>query len=306
MSEARNPAPATAIETRRLTKFYGRSRGIEDVDLRVEAGDVFAFLGPNGAGKTTTIRVLLDLIRPSSGTASVLGFDSRRESLEVRRRTSYLPGELKLPERSTARRFLSFLMRLRGEPESGAIEELAERIGLDLDQRIGELSKGNRQKVGVVAAFMHDAELLILDEPTSGLDPLRQQDVLELIRERAANGRTVFLSSHDLDQVAHVARRVGIIRDGRLITVEEVSALRHRAMRRVEVRFAGDVSVEGLDRIEGVRDVTVADGAVRLHVQGPMDALVKELARYPVQTLTSEEPELEDIFLAYYGRSHEG
>ncbi len=151
---------------------------------------------------------------------------------------------------------------------------------------------------------MHDPELLILDEPTSGLDPLRQQDVLELIRESATAGRTVFLSSHELDQVAHVAHRVGIIRDGRLIAVEEVSTLRHRALRRVEVRFAGAVSVDALDRVEGVRDVAVADGVVRLHVQGPMDALIKELARYPVQTLTSKEPELEEIFLAYYGRTH--
>lgn len=293
-----------AIDTTRLTKYYGQSRGIEDLDLEVERGEVFGFLGPNGAGKTTTIRLLLDLIRPSGGRALVLGLDTRNESLEVRRRTSYLPGELRLPERRTGRQFLSFLSRIRGERETSAIEQLADRIGLDLDRRIGDLSKGNKQKVGVVAAFMHDPELLILDEPTSGLDPLRQQDVLDLIRERAAVGRTVFLSSHELDQVAHVAHRVGIIRDGRLTAVEEVSVLRQRALRRVEVRFAGEVPVDGLERIEGVRDVSVADGVVRLHVQGPMDALIKELARYPVQTLTSEEPELDEIFLAYYGRSH--
>lgn len=293
-----------AIDTTRLTKYYGQSRGIEELDLEVERGEVFGFLGPNGAGKTTTIRLLLDLIRPSRGTAQVLGLDARSESLEVRRHTSYLPGELRLPERRTGRQFLSFLAHLRGEREIGAIESLADRIGLDLDRRIDDLSKGNKQKVGVVAAFMHDPQLLILDEPTSGLDPLRQQDVLDLIRERAAVGRTVFLSSHELDQVAHVAHRVGIIHDGRLIAVEEVSTLRHRALRRVEVRFAGDVSADDLDRIEGVRDVAVADGVVRLHVQGPMDALIKELARYPVQTLTSEEPELDEIFLAYYGRSH--
>jgi ABC-2 type transport system ATP-binding protein len=294
-----------AIDTTKLTKYYGQSRGIEALDLEVERGEVFGFLGPNGAGKTTTIRLLLDLIRPTGGSALVLGLDIRSESLEVRRRTSYLPGELRLPERRTARQFLSFLSRVREERDAGAIELLADRIGLDLDRRIGDLSKGNKQKVGVVAAFMHDPELLILDEPTSGLDPLRQQDVLELIRERAAAGRTVFLSSHELDQVAHVAHRVGIIRDGRLIAVEEVSALRQRAMRRVEIRFGGDVPVDGLKGIEGVRDVAVADGIVRLHVQGPMDALIKALARYPVRTLTSEEPELEEIFLAYYGRSHE-
>jgi ABC-2 type transport system ATP-binding protein len=151
---------------------------------------------------------------------------------------------------------------------------------------------------------MHDVELLILDEPTSGLDPLRQQDVLDLIRERAVGGCTVFLSSHELDQVEHVADRVGIIREGRLIAVEHISTLKQRALRRVEVRFDDGVPVEGLDRIEGVRDVTVSNGVMRLHVEGPMDGLIKALARYPVRTLTSEEPELDEIFLAYYGRSH--
>jgi ABC-2 type transport system ATP-binding protein len=292
-----------AIETAGLTKYYGRSRGIEDLDLKVEGGEVFGFLGPNGAGKTTTIRLLLDLIRPTRGSALVLGLDARRQSLEVRRRASYLPGELRLPERRTGRQFLSHLARIRRMRETSSIELLAERIGLDLEREIGGLSKGNKQKVGVVAAFMSNPELLVLDEPTSGLDPLRQRDVLELIGERARAGRTVFLSSHELDQVAHVAHRVGIVREGRLIAVEEVASLRQRALRRVEVRFAGKASVDRLDQIEGVRDVTVADGVVRLHVEGPMDALVKELARHPVQTLTSEEPELEEIFLAYYGHA---
>jgi beta-exotoxin I transport system ATP-binding protein len=292
-----------AIDTKGLTKFYGEERGIEDLDLEVEAGEVFGFLGPNGAGKTTTIRLLLDLIRPTRGDARALGLDTQTDSLEIRRRSSYLPGELSLPERRTARQFLSHLARVRRMRQIATIEELGGLLGLDLDRRMGELSKGNKQKVGVVAAFMHDPELLILDEPTSGLDPLRQRDVLALIRERAAKGRTVFLSSHELGQVEHVAHRVGIIRDGRLIAVEEVSTLRHRALRRVEVRFDGDVSIEGFDRIEGVRDVAIADGVVRLHVQGPMDALIKVLARYPVQTMTSEEPELDEIFLTYYGRS---
>ena len=302
MTARSNQTPA--IDTTNLTKYYGRSRGIENLSLRVDCGEVFGFLGPNGAGKTTTIRLLLDLIRPSSGQGLVLGLDTHQDSLEVRRRTSYLPGELKLPERRTAGQFLSFLSRIRGEEKPREIEQLADRIGLELDRSIGDLSKGNKQKVGVVAAFMHDAELLILDEPTSGLDPLRQQDVLDLIQERTASGRTVFLSSHELDQVAHVAHRVGIIRNGRLIAVEEVATLRHRALRRVEVRFAGEVTVSRLDKIKGVRDVSVADGVVRLHMQGPMDPLIKELARYPVQTLTSEEPDLDEIFLAYYGRAH--
>jgi ABC-2 type transport system ATP-binding protein len=296
---------AAAIETAGLTKFYGETRGVEDLDLRVEPGEVFGYLGPNGAGKTTTIRLLLDLIRPTRGGAAIAGLDTHRQSLEARRLTGYLPGELKPPSRSTAIGFLSYLGRLRGGVRPTAVAELAERLGLDLDRRIGELSKGNKQKVGVLAAFMHDPEVLILDEPTSGLDPLRQQDVLELIRERAATGRTVFLSSHELDQVEHVAERVGIVRDGRLVTVEAIATLKERALRKVEVRLAGPVrGVERLRDVPGVRKLSVADGVVRLDVEGSMDALVKELARFPVQTLTSEPPELDEIFLSYYGRSY--
>lgn len=294
-----------AIQTVDLTKFYGENLGIEGLDLHIECGEVFGFLGPNGAGKTTTIRLLLDLIRPTRGRAWVMGLDAHKQSLEVRRQTGYLPGELKLPPRPTAREYLTYLAGLRGGVEQSAVLGLCERLGLALDRQVGDLSKGNKEKVGVVAAFMHDPELLILDEPTSGLDPLRQQDVQELIRERAAAGRTVFLSSHALDQVEHVADRVAIVREGRLITVEHISALKDRALRHVEVRFAEPVPLDELGRIASVRDVHVSDGVVKLRVEGSMDALIKVLARYPVRTLTSEEPELDEIFLAYYGRSHE-
>jgi beta-exotoxin I transport system ATP-binding protein len=293
-----------AVKTRELTKFYGASRGIEALDLEVEVGEVFGFLGPNGAGKTTTIRLLLDLIRPTAGRATVCGFDPQKQSLEVRQRTGYLPGELSLPPKLTAREYLSYLARLRGTAAAGDIEALSERLGLALDRPIDDLSKGNKEKVGVVAAFMHDPELLILDEPTSGLDPLRQEDVQEMIRERAAAGRTVFLSSHALDQVEHVAGRVAIIKEGRLISVEEISTLKQRAVRHVEIRFADATPGDDLRALPGVSDVVIKDGVVRLRIEGPMDALVKELSRHPVQTLTSEEPELEEIFLAYYGRSH--
>jgi ABC-2 type transport system ATP-binding protein len=298
---------APAIETAGLTKFYGATRGIEDLDLRVERGEVFGFLGPNGAGKTTTIRLLLDQIRPTRGRAEIAGLDTGRRSLDVRRMTGYLPGELKPPPRSTAIGFLSFLARLRGGVDRRAIVELAERLELDLGRRIGDLSKGNKQKVGVVAAFMHDPELLILDEPTSGLDPLRQQDVLELIRERAAAGRTVFLSSHELNQVEHVAERVGIVRDGGLVAVEAIAALKQRAVQRVEVRLAKPVrEAERLRHVPGVRDLSLRDGVIRLAVEGSMDALVKELAKLPVQTLTSEPPELEEIFRSYYAQGRAG
>ena len=293
---------APAIETAGLTKYYGRTRGIEDLDLRVEQGEVFGYLGPNGAGKTTTIRLLLDLIRPTRGQAAIAGIDTRLRSVETRRLTGYLPGELKPPARSTAMEFLSFLARLRGGVDARAIGKLAERLGLDLTRRMRDLSKGNKQKAGVIAAFMHDPELLILDEPTSGLDPLRQQDVLELITERAAAGRTVFLSSHELDQVEHVAERVGIVRDGRLVAVETIATLKERAVRRVEVRLADATpATDRLGDLPGVRDFSIEDGVVRLAIEGSMDALVKELAKLPVQTLTSEAPELDEIFRSYYG-----
>jgi len=292
---------AAAIETVDLTKFYGSTRGIESLELRVEQGEVFGYLGPNGAGKTTTIRLLLDLIRPTRGSAAIGGHDTRRESLDVRRRTGYLPGELKLPARRTVDAYLRFLASLRGGLPERAIPDLAERLQLELSRRIGDLSKGNKQKVGIVAAFMHDPEILILDEPTSGLDPLRQQDVLGLIRERAAAGRTVLLSSHDLGQVEHVADRVGIVRDGRLVAVESVVALQRRAVRRVEVRLSEPADVTQLATVPGVSDLAVADDVVRLVVEGSMAPLVSELARLPVQTLTSEAPELDEVFRSYYG-----
>jgi ABC-2 type transport system ATP-binding protein len=289
------------IEVRDLTKLYGETVGVDGVDLVVERGEVFGFLGPNGAGKTTTIRLLLDLIRPTRGRALVGDLDARRDGLEVRRRSGYLPGELNLPPKHTGRRWLSYIAKLRQMPDIREADRLAERLGLDLERQIDELSKGNKEKIGVVAAFMHDPNLLILDEPTSGLDPLRQRDVREMIRERAEAGRTVFLSSHELDQVEQVAGRVGIIRDGRLIAVEEIAALQRRAVRRVEIRLASGSAIEGLDRIEGVHDVEARDGVVRLRVEGRMDALIKELARHPVETLTSETPDLDEVFLGYYG-----
>jgi beta-exotoxin I transport system ATP-binding protein len=294
--------PTAALETAGLTKFYGDTRGIEDLDLRVEEGEVFGYLGPNGAGKTTTIRLLLDLIRPTRGEARIAGLDTRTRSLEARRLIGYLPGELKPPIRATALHYLSFLGRLRGGVDERVVRELATRLELDLGRRLGDLSKGNKQKVGVVAAFMHDSPLLILDEPTTGLDPLRQQDVLALIKERAATGRTVFLSSHELDQVEHVADRVAIVRDGRLVDVETIAGLKERAVRRVEVRLDGPpTGWEDVRRVPGVRDASLDDGVIRLTVEGAMDAVVKELARLPIQTLTSEPPELEEIFLSYYG-----
>ena len=230
---------AEIVRAEGLTKSYGEDRGIVDVDFSVDAGEVFGFLGPNGAGKTTTIRLLLDLIRPTSGRLSVFGLDSRRESVAIRRRLGYLPGDLRLYERMTGTRAPSLLRPPpRDSPRSLAATQLAERLDLDLDRPIKELSRGNRQKVGLVQAFLHEPDLLVLDEPTSGLDPLVQETFQELVREVTERGGTIFLSSHVLSEVQHVADRVALIRDGRLLLVDTVENLRARSFTHVEVTFS--------------------------------------------------------------------
>ena len=290
-----------AIVTEQLTTSYGDARGIVDVDLTVEPGEVFGFLGPNGAGKTTLIRTLLDFLRPVSGSARVLGLDVHRDSIEVRRRTAYLPGDLELFEKLTGRAHLDWLGRLNGGSDTSRADELAERFDLDLDRPIKQLSKGNRQKVGLVQAFMLDADLLILDEPTSGLDPLMQREFHALVRETIAAGRTVFLSSHQLDEVQHVADRVGIIREGVLVTVEPVEAMQARAVRAVEIIFGDEPDVAALDRLEGVADLARTGDRVTLRLDGPIDPLIKALAAQRVEDLVARPLDLDEVFLTYYG-----
>jgi ABC-2 type transport system ATP-binding protein len=293
------------VLTEDLTKFYGKHLGLDGLDLEVRSGEVFGFIGPNGAGKTTTIRLLLDLIRPTRGRLRVLGQDPRSGGAMLRRRLSYLPGELPLDGRQSARELLSFLGNLRGGVAQEQIDRLAERLELDLSRPIRGLSKGNKQKVGLVQAFMGDPELLILDEPSSGLDPLLQQEFLAMVREVRASGRTVFMSSHVLAEVEHVADRVGILRAGRLVAVEDIEVLRQRAVRRVEIRFGAPVPAAAFQRLPGVRDVAMDGELLRCAVEGSADALVKAAAQFPVVSLLSHEPDLEEIFLTYY-QSKEG
>jgi len=289
-----------AIETTALTKSYGRARGIIDVDLRVEPGEVFGFLGPNGAGKTTMIRVLLDLIRPSGGSARVLGLDAHADAVAVHARVGYVPGNPALHDRLTGRELCGWLGRLRGDERPAAVDALAARLALDLDRPIRVLSSGNRQKVALVQAFAHRPDLLLLDEPTSGLDPLVQETFEVMVREVAAEGRTVFLSSHRLDEVQQVCDRVGIIRDGRLIAVDRVDDLRNRAWRSVMIEFAQPVDPTPFAALAGV-DAVVAEGTtVRMRAVGDLDALVKLAAVHHVVDLVSEPPELEEIFLGYF------
>ena len=283
-----------------LTKTYGSVRGVANLTFTVPRGVVFGFLGANGAGKTTTIRLMLDLIRPTGGSLEVFGLDPRRDGCAIRRQIGYLPGDLRLYERLTAREHLRYFASLRGMRDLDAAERLARRFDLELDRPVRGLSRGNRQKVGLVQAFMHRPELLLLDEPTSGLDPLMQQVFAELVRDAAADGQTVFLSSHVLSEMQRVADRVALIRDGSIDLVDSVEALRARARTRVEVLFAEPPRADAFTGLAGIDELERRGATVRFAVQGPIDPLVKALACYHVLALDSHEADLEDVFLSRY------
>ena len=268
-----------AISTHQLVKRYGRNRGLTGLDLQVETGEVYGFLGPNGAGKSTTIRLLLDLIRPTSGQVAVLGADPRTDGVALRRRIGYLAGDFIVDGRQTGRELLTYLGNLRGGVPRGRIEELADRLDLDLSRRIKGLSKGNRQKIGVVQAVMHSPELLILDEPTSGLDPFLQQEFVGLVREAKAAGQTVFMSSHVMSEVQQTADRVGIIREGRLVTVQRVEELRERSVRRVEIHFDEPVDVAEFAALPGVSDATMDGTTLRCRLDGRADEIGRASCR---------------------------
>jgi ABC-2 type transport system ATP-binding protein len=294
-----------AISTEGLVKRYGRNRGLDGLDLEVQRGEVYGFLGPNGAGKTTTIRLLLDLIRPTDGRATVLGLDPRRDGVALRRRVGYLAGDFVVDGRQTGRELLTFLGNLRGGVRRARVDELAARLDLDLSRTIKALSRGNRQKLGVIQAFMHAPELLVLDEPTSGLDPFLQQQFQHMVGEARDAGQTIFMSSHVLSEVQQVADRVGIIREGRLVTVERVETLRERAVRKVEIHFDRPVPAEEFAALPGVSDLRVEGRMLRCRLAGRADPLVKAAARHTVVDLLSEEPDLEELFFDYYRDSGE-
>jgi len=292
---------SAVIETERLTKRYGRTRGIEDLSFEVERGELFGFLGPNGAGKTTTIRTLLDLLHPTRGSARLFGLDSHRDSRAIRARLGNLPGEFSFDERLTGAELLAFFARMRGMSGLGRATELAERFEADLSRRLKELSRGNRQKVGLIQALFHDPELVLLDEPTTGLDPLKQEEFLEVCTQLRERGATVFLSSHELDVVERICDRVGIIRAGRLVAVEDVDEMRSRAYRNVSIRFGGEVPAAAIEHVRGVADVTAEGMFVRCRVAGSLDGLIKAIAPYRIDDLEVTRPTLEELFLTYYG-----
>ena len=290
------------IETSGLTKLYGTSPGIIDLDLCVEEGEVFGFIGPNGAGKSTSIRVLLNFLFPTEGSGAILGLDIIKGSLEIRRRTGYLPGDLSMYDSMTAREFLTYFANLRKVNTQHVMVSLADRFELDLDRKIKDFSTGNRQKVGVVNAFMHEPELLILDEPTAGLDPLMQQEFQTLINEVRAEGRTVFLSSHILPEVDRIADRVGIVRENRLIAVDSVEAFKAKARSTVTIQFAAPVNESVFTDLAEVRSVESRNGgsALTVTISGPLDSVVKEAANHDVLSISTRDSELEEVFLSYY------
>ena len=292
-------APA-AIATHGLSKDYGSGRGLFDLTLAVEPGEIFGFLGPNGAGKSTTMRLLLDLIKPTAGRASVMGLDTRADSLEIRRRVGFLPGELALYPKLRGREMLGYLAELRGGVEPHVRESLAERFDADLDRPIRDLSTGNRQKLGLIQAFMHDPEVVILDEPIAGLDPLVQQRFHALLAEVSAGGRTVFLSSHTLSEVERVTHRVAILRRGRLVVVDSLENLRRFAVQRLEIEFEAPVPAAQFRRLPGVREVHEDGRRLAVAYEGSADAVVKAAALHEVRAVRTRDEDLEAIFLRYY------
>jgi len=294
------------IETRGLSVFYGKHRGILNVDLKIDKGEVFGFLGPHGAGKTTTQRVLLDVIRPTEGQAFMFGKDCQKDGVAARDRVGYLPGELSLYENMKASQFFKMYFSLqKSKSDRNYWQTLADRLELDTNRRIRELSRGNRQKVGVVAAFMNKPELLILDEPTSGLDPLMQQTVMEIVQEANQHGSTVFFSSHILSEVHTVCDRVGIIREGQLVATERVEDMTRQQFKRLRIGF-DQLPPEDAFAIEGVTELVRDDQAVELEIRENIGQVMKKAVSFGINDIETIPVTLEEIFLAYYGKENGG
>lgn len=283
-----------------LTKKYGDFTAVSDLSLDIPQGEIFGFLGPNGAGKTTTIRTVLDLIRPTEGSAAILGLDTHEHAVDLRRRVGYLPGELALYPDLSGKEILTYFANLRGGVDWTWVDELAERFEVDLARKAGALSSGNKQKVGIVQAFMSRPEVYLLDEPSTGLDPLMQQEFQALLREVTKAGATVFLSSHTLSEVERVADRVGFIREGLLVAIERMRDLREKALRRVSMQFAKPVKAKVLSGVEGVREVEVDGVHATVTYEGAMTPLLKAAAAHEVLSLASSSVDLDEIFLTFY------
>lgn len=293
------------IHTERLTKYYGKVRGIEDFTLTVNKGEIFGFLGPNGAGKTTTIRLCLGLISKTSGSITIFGLDSHRDSVQIRRRVGYVPGDFGLISNIKVKSFLNYLLSLSNCSSDDKMKELAARLDLDLNRKTHELSRGNRQKVGVIQAFMAGQDLIVLDEPTTGLDPLMQQEFYKILREEKEKGKTIFMSSHILAEAEAVCDRVAIIKEGRLKIVEEIASLQKKTGKVLDVEFRSPVNVEEF-RLPGVSEIRVDNNRLVLTINENIDSVIKAVANHRIVNMNLKTYSLEELFLRYYKDTRRG
>jgi ABC-2 type transport system ATP-binding protein len=291
----------TVIQTTNLTKFYGKSRGIKDVNITVNKGDIFGFLGPNGAGKSTTIRTLLDFIRPTSGSASVFGLDCQKDSVAIRKRIGYIPGDFGLYGNMTGWKFLKYFGSVRGGYDEASARKYAQRFDITLDRKMKEYSRGMRQKVALIQAFMNNPDLVIMDEPTNGLDPLVQQTFMDVLVEQAQSGTTIFMSSHVLSEVEKICNRVAIIKEGTIVAEENVDSLRQKSGKVIEVKFAEPVD-PSIFKMDGISNVTKPNGAYKMTVTGNMENVLKALSSHKLNDISIHQMTLEDVFMHFYVR----
>ena len=292
--------PTVVIETKKLTKYYGKQVGVIDLDLAVNRGEVFGYLGPNGAGKSTTIKLLLNFINPTGGSMTVFGNDPQKQSTSILSDVGYIPGEIHMYDTLSGRDHLKFQASLQGGVDWKYVKKLASRLQVNLAKPIKSLSHGNKQKIAIIAAFMHQPKLLILDEPTTGLDPLIQREFYDLVSEVNQAGSTFFISSHVLPEVERMCHRVGILKEGNLIVTEEIETLKKRAVRSLEIQFAKEIKPQDLKGIGGIRDLQIKENIARCRVEGSLDQFIKQISKYEVINLITQEADLEQVFLNYY------
>jgi ABC-2 type transport system ATP-binding protein len=289
----------TIIQTTNLTKSYGKNRGIKDVNISVNKGDIFGFLGPNGAGKSTTIRTLLDFIRPTGGSATIFGLDCQKETVQIKKRIGYIPGDFGLYGNMTGWKYLEYFGKVRGGYDEAAAKDLAHRLEIKPDRKMKEYSRGMRQKIAIIQALMNNPELIIMDEPTNGLDPLVQQTFMDMINEAAGDGTTIFMSSHILSEVEKVCNRVAIIKDGEIATEEKVEDLRKKSGNVLHVKFGEEVNPD-IFKMPGVVNPTRLNGYYKMTVTGNMESLLGEISKHKVADISIHKMTLEEIFMHYY------
>lgn len=293
---------APAIQITKLSKRYGRSEkyALRDLSLQVQPGEVYGFLGPNGAGKSTAIRLLMNFIQPSAGSASILGLDVVEDSVEIKKSIGYLSSDAGMYRKMTGRQFLDYMSELQPAVSTKYRNDLVKRLKADPSKKLGELSRGNRQKIGIIQAFMHQPQILVLDEPTSGLDPLMQEVFYELVKEARQRGASVFASSHILSEVQKMCDRVGIIREGKLVGEREIAEMAQEAAQTFDISFAAKPPLANLKKLPGVRKIAQEGNSISLHFHGKLGPLLTELAKYDVTAIDTRQLDLEEVFLAFY------